>query len=93
MYNLFNTEQIVDVYNTTGRPDTDGKETTIFESDFGFISVASDYYTPQADYNHDGLNSPYELYSEYMAARAAYYNDPFHWKPGFRARVGISLKF
>ncbi|UCC12976.1 MAG: TonB-dependent receptor [candidate division WOR-3 bacterium] len=93
MYNLFNTEQIVDVYNATGRPDTDGGEVTISESDFRPISLASYYYTPQADYNHDGLNSPHELYSEYMAARSMYYNNPLHWRPGFRARVGISLKF
>jgi hypothetical protein len=93
MFNLFNTEQVISVYNTTGSPETDGKEITITVPDFGFIPMSSTYYSPQADYDHDGLNSPPELYNEYMTARAIYYNDPFHWKQGFRARFGFGLKF
>jgi len=92
-YNLFNTEQIISVYSATGKPDDDGGEASVQLQDFSSISMTSAYYTPQADYNHDGLNTPEELYSEYIAARRVYYNNPFHWNPGFRARVGIGLKF
>lgn len=93
IYNLFNTEQVTSVYNSTGKPDDDGGEASIQIQDFNFISMTSAYYTPQADYNHDGLNDPPELYEEYIKARRVYYNNPFHWNQGFRARVGIGLRF
>ncbi len=92
LYNLFNTEQIISVYSTTGEPETDGLENSILVSQFSTISILSSYYTPQADYNHDGLNSAGELWSEYIKARRFYYNNPFHWKPGFRMRVGLAIR-
>ncbi len=93
IYNLFNTDQVKEVYSSTGRPDDDGGEVEVKISGFSTISMSSAYYTPQADYNHDGLNAPDELCQEYLKARRTYYNNPFHWKPGFRARVGVALKF
>jgi outer membrane receptor protein involved in Fe transport len=93
IYNLFNTEQIIQVYNTTGEPGDDGGETGISVQDFGSISLTSAYYTPQADYNHDGLTNPSERYEEYIKARRTYYNNPFHWNPGLKARVGFGLSF
>lgn len=93
LYNLFNAQQIIKVYNTTGKPDDDGGEVSIQIQDFSTISLSSYYYTPQADYNHDGLNSPPELYEEYIKARRVFYSNPFHWKQGFRARIGIGLNF
>lgn len=93
IYNLFNTEQIIKVYTATGKPDDNGKSGSIDPSDFRFIGLNSDYYTPQADYNHDGLNSPDELANEYLLAHQYYYNNPSHWKPGFRARFGVALRF
>uniref|UniRef100_A0A7V3VU19 TonB-dependent receptor n=1 Tax=candidate division WOR-3 bacterium TaxID=2052148 RepID=A0A7V3VU19_UNCW3 len=93
IYNLFNTEQIRRVYSTTGRPDDDGQTYTVGIGQFSNISLASSYYTPQADYNHDGINSPYELREEYVKARAFYYNNPFNWNPGFRMRVGVGMSF
>jgi outer membrane receptor protein involved in Fe transport len=92
MYNLLNTEQIVQVYAATGLPSDDGGAVKTDETDFVTIPMTSAYYTPQADYNHDGLNAPSELLNEYLNARSAYYNNPFHWNPGFRMRVGIGLK-
>jgi hypothetical protein len=92
IYNLLNTEQIVQVYAGTGLPDDDGGAVTTDESDFVTISMTSAYYTPQADYNHDGLNSPGELLNEYLNARTAYYNNPFHWYPGFRMRLGVGMR-
>lgn len=93
IYNLFNTEQIISVYSTTGEPDDDGQTITVKVDQFSNISLASAYYTPQADYNHDGINNPWELRSEYIKARSFYYNNPLHWYPGFRMRVGFGLSF
>ncbi len=93
IYNLFNTEQIISVYSTTGEPDDDGQTITVKVDQFSNISLASSYYTPQADYNHDGINNPWELRSEYIKARSFYYNNPLHWYPGFRMRVGFGLSF
>lgn len=93
IYNLFNTEQITAVYATTGRPDSDGASAAIKPDNFTTVSMASASYTPQADHNHDGLNDPAELCREYIAARDFYYNNPFNWKPGFRARVGLGVRF
>jgi len=94
IYNLLNAEQITYVFSATGKPDDDGAEGTILVTDFLPISRLSSYYTPQADYNHDGLNSPVELHSEYIKARRLYmYNNPFHWRPGFRMRIGMVLRF
>jgi len=92
-YNLLNTEQIVKVYESTGEPDDDGGEISIQPQDFTSTAMLSAYYTPQADHNHDGLNTPQELYEEYIAARRTYYSNPFHWKPGFRTRIGIGFRF
>lgn len=92
--NLFNTEQINAVFSTTGKVDDDGLEGTILVSGFSSISLTSSYYTPQADYDHDGVNSAVEFRSEYIKARRFYsYDNPSRWKPGFRLRVGIGLKF
>lgn len=93
LYNLFDTEQVTSVYSTTGKPDDDGGEASIQVQDFSTIPLSSAYYTPQADYDHNGLNSPPELCGEYIDARRVYYNNPYHWKQGFRIRVGIGLDF
>jgi hypothetical protein len=92
IYNLFNTEHINTVYSTTGEPDTDGQEGTILVSNFFPISITSYFYTPQADYNHNGINEAAELHSEYIRARRASQSNPFNWGSGFRIRVGISVR-
>ena len=93
LYNLFNTEQVNAVYSTTGKPDDDGQSSTINVGQFSNISLTSAYYTPQADYDHDGINNPWELRNEYVKARSFYYNNPLHWSSGFKMRVGIGLSF
>lgn len=93
IYNLLNTEQINTVYSSTGVPDDNGGLASVLVQDFRAISMTSSYYSPQADYNHDGLNSPNELYVDYTQAHTIYYNNPFNWKPGFRARVGVGIRF
>jgi outer membrane receptor protein involved in Fe transport len=92
IYNLLNTEQITQVYAGTGLPDDDDGAVNSTEDDFRSISLTSAYYSPQADYDHNGENSPAELLNEYLNARAAYYNNPFHWNQGFRMRLGVGLK-
>ncbi|HEX7319936.1 MAG TPA: TonB-dependent receptor [bacterium] len=93
IFNLLDAEQVNSVFGTTGKVDDDGLEGTILVSGFSAITMTSSYYTPQADYNHDGVNSAPELRNEYVMARRFYtYENPFRWKPGFRMRVGIGLK-
>ena len=93
IYNLFNTEQIVDVYVTTGKPDEHGDaEPTLGQ--FTNIPFTSDRYSPQADYNHDGLLTPAEMKEEYIMARKDYYVDPEEDYNGpFRMRLGLSVGF
>ncbi|MGB9719898.1 MAG: TonB-dependent receptor [bacterium] len=90
--NLFNTKQIIDVYTTTGDPDNHGDaEPTLTQ--FGNITIASTRYSPQADYNHDGLITPPEMKTAYIATRTDYYLDPTNYNGPFRIRIGVGLGF
>jgi hypothetical protein len=90
--NLFNTKQVVRVYNTTGLPDEHGDlEPKLGQ--FDFIAIGSSYYSPQADYNHDGLITPMEMKTAYITARSDYYSDPTHYNSPFRIRLGIDIGF
>ncbi|MGQ9816422.1 MAG: TonB-dependent receptor [bacterium] len=90
--NLFNTKQITEVYVTTGDPDNHGDpEPTLTQ--FGYLSIASTRYSPQSDYNHDGLITPPEAKTAYIAARNDYYLDPTNYNGGFRVQLGIGLGF
>jgi len=90
--NLFNSSQIVDVYNTTGLPDDHGDPDTII-GQFGYRSITSDHYSPQADFDHDGLITPYEFRDDFIAARDDFYNDPTNWKNPFRFLLGVGIEF
>ncbi len=90
--NLFNTKQVIEVYPASGDPDTRGDpEPSITQ--FGYLTIASTRYSPQADYNHDGIITPHEQKKAYIAARNDYYLDPTNYKGGFRVQLGISLGF
>ncbi|MGB9721271.1 MAG: TonB-dependent receptor plug domain-containing protein [bacterium] len=52
--NIFNTRQVVYVYPTTGKPDDHGDPDPSI-GQFGWLSIASLSYSPQTDFNHDGL--------------------------------------
>ncbi|MEO0143083.1 MAG: hypothetical protein ABIL15_07005 [candidate division WOR-3 bacterium] len=89
--NLFDSKQIICVYPTTGKPDEHGD----FEppiSQFGWLSLTSFYYSPQGDYNHDGLITPVEMRDEYLKAIKDYYSNPFHYTNPFRVRLGLGLE-
>uniref|UniRef100_A0A7C4TG93 TonB-dependent receptor n=1 Tax=candidate division WOR-3 bacterium TaxID=2052148 RepID=A0A7C4TG93_UNCW3 len=90
--NLFNNKQIIDVYNTTGEPDDHGDYEPPL-SQFGYLSIANLRYSPQADFNHDGLIDPVEMKTAYIDARTDYYLDPTNYNGPFRARLGISFGF
>jgi outer membrane receptor protein involved in Fe transport len=92
VFNLFNTEQILYVYETTGKPDGHGDPEPNLD-EFGYLPMTSVYYSPQADYNHDGLISPVEHKRAYIAATKDYYENPMHYNKPFRMRFGISMKF
>jgi len=90
--NLFNTEQIREVYPTTGLADDHGDaEPTLGQ--FGYLPITSDRYSPQADYNHDGLLTPVESKADYIEARTDYYLDPRNYNGPFRIMFGASVGF
>lgn len=92
VYNLLNTRQIVEVYGTTGKPDDHGNLVPSV-SQFGYISITSPHYSPQADYNHDGLISPVEMKRAFIDARTDYYLDPTNYNGPFRIQLGIGIEF
>lgn len=92
IYNLFNTEQVIGVYETTGDPVNHGDPEPALDQ-FGYTTIASTRYSPQADFNHDGMINPYEAKQAYMAALADFYDNPRNFLPGFRARIGVGLQF
>lgn len=90
--NLFNSRQVVDVYNTTGEPDEHGFPDPLI-SQFIWIPMISSRYSPQADQDHDGLITPTEGLNDYIAARDDLYDDPTNYKRPFRIRIGIGIEF
>lgn len=92
IFNLFNTDQVIDVYVTTGLPDDHGDpEPTITQ--FVTLPMFSNRYTPQGDFNHDGLISPSEAKLDYMNALKDYYTDPRNHNNAFKVRFGIGIGF
>ena len=91
-YNLFNTEQILYVYETTGKAHDHGDPEPNLDQ-FSYLPFSSEYYSPQADYNHDGLVTPVEHKRAYIAATTDYYENPMHYNRPFRMRLGFGLKF
>jgi len=90
--NLFNTEQITNVYVTTGEADDHGdQEPTITQ--FVPISMTSDRYSPQGDFNHDGLIDPAEGKLDYMNALVDYYTNPRNYNNAFKVKFGIGIGF
>jgi outer membrane receptor protein involved in Fe transport len=92
IYNLFNTEQINNVYVTTGLPNDHGDPEPNL-SQFTSIPMSSTRYSPQADYNHDGLLTPVEMKQDYMAMIKDYYDDPTNYYAPFRIRLGVGIGF
>ncbi|UCF70346.1 MAG: carboxypeptidase-like regulatory domain-containing protein [candidate division WOR-3 bacterium] len=91
IFNLFNTTQITYVYTTTGDPDDHG-DTPPSSEPFGYTSMASLYYSPQADFDHDGLITPVEARDAYFGALMDFYNDPTNYAMPFRVRLGIGIE-
>ena len=90
--NLFNTKQVIEVYSTTGDPENHGDaEPTLTQ--FIPLSIASTRYSPQADYNHDGLITAPEMKKAYIATRTDYYLDPTNYNGPFRIQLGVGLGF
>jgi|GEM_PF-515218 len=90
--NLFNTEQIIEVHETTGHPTWHGDPEPSLDQ-FGATAMSSTRYSPQSDFNHDGLVTPVEAKVSYMDAQRDYYFDARNYLPGFRARFGVGLTF
>ena len=63
-------------------------------SDFDdFLSFESNYYSPAADANHDGLITPIEDYESYLAIRQATDDEIHAYSPPRRARIGFSVSY
>jgi outer membrane cobalamin receptor len=63
-------------------------------SDFDdFISIASDYYSPPADANHDGVVTPLEDYESYVAIREATDDYVHSQSAPRRVRFGITMNY
>ncbi|HID32913.1 MAG TPA: hypothetical protein EYP24_06005, partial [bacterium (Candidatus Stahlbacteria)] len=92
VYNLFNTEQWLDVYPSSGEPDWDGKEFTpgMF---IGKLTVFDRDYHPSADADHDGYITNVEYFEAYMRARKDILDDPANYGPPRIIRFGVELSF
>ena len=90
--NLFNTEQIIEVHETTGHPTNHGDPEPSLDQ-FQNTAISSLYYTPQADYNHDGLITQREVKADYMDMLSDYYHDVRNYLPGFKMRLGLGITF
>ncbi|UCG92619.1 MAG: TonB-dependent receptor [candidate division WOR-3 bacterium] len=90
--NLFNTEQVTNVYPTTGDPMNHGDPEPRL-SQFSSLSILSSRYSPQGDFNHDGLMTREERKEDYMLAISDYYRDPRNYFNGFRMRFGVGIGF
>jgi len=92
IYNLFNTEQVLYVYSTTGRPDDHGDREPSLDQ-FTDISISSYDYSPQVDHNHDGLATRAEYKQEWMAMLADYYENPMYYRGSLRVQLGVGIEF
>jgi outer membrane receptor protein involved in Fe transport len=90
--NLFNTEQVIDVYTTTGKPADHGDPEPGL-GQFGIVTITSTRYSPQADYNHDGIITQSEYQVEYIAAQQDYYDDPTNYNGPFQVQLGVGIGF
>jgi outer membrane receptor protein involved in Fe transport len=90
--NVFNTEQVAEVYPTTGLADDHGDPEPSM-GQFGNIPLSSTRYSPQADFNHDGLINPVEMKHAYIAAQKDFYNDPTNYLNPLRVQLGVGLSF
>ncbi len=92
LLNLFNSDQIIEVHETTGDPFDHGDPEPSLDQ-FGYTSMASSRYSPQSDFNHDGLIDPREAKQSYIDCQNDYWTDARNYYPGFRARFGVGFMF
>ncbi len=90
--NVLDRKNVTYVYSTTGEPDDDGS--VIRESDFSEIPIGSPYYDMRRDLNQDGLQSQYESYITYLAARDdESILSPFHYSSPRTITFGMEIHF
>jgi outer membrane receptor protein involved in Fe transport len=92
LLNLFNSDQIIEVHETTGEAFDHGDPEPSLDQ-FGYTSMASSRYSPQSDFNHDGLVDPREAKESYIDCQKDYWADARNYYPGFRARFGVGFMF
>jgi len=90
--NVFNSKQIINVYPTTGDPENHGDPEPLV-SQFDYLTLTSSRYSPQTDFNHDGVASPNEFKKTYLAARTDYYSNPLNYNGPFKVQFGVGIGF
>ncbi len=58
-----------------------------------YITLQSEYYSPAADADHDGMISPYEDYLSYVAVREATDDIVHAYSEPRRARIGVAISY
>jgi hypothetical protein len=89
--NLFNTRQILNVYDATGEPDDPGYPLPSVDQ-FSYVSILNERYSPQADFNHDGLMTATERRDDYVGAIGDLHQDPTNYGSPLRVRLGIGIE-
>lgn len=89
IYNLFNVQNIIDVYPRTGLPDKDGTVIGTISS----RSKSTEEYVPHRDLNHDGIIDSDEARATYLDARAERTKDPLNYGAPRIVRIGLELLF
>ncbi|KPK62833.1 hypothetical protein AMJ83_09500 [candidate division WOR_3 bacterium SM23_42] len=90
--NLFNTTQVTNVHETSGDPDWAGDDEPPLDQ-FTVLTIAETRYSPQADYNHDGLITRVERKQDYLIATRDFYRCPINYNDGFKALFGVGIGF
>ncbi|NIA22923.1 MAG: hypothetical protein GWP03_01995 [Proteobacteria bacterium] len=89
--NLFNTKNVLDVYETTGKPDDDGVVITEINSDSIYYKYGDANYSLLADRNGDGYINGHEIYLANLEGHHDLVNRPDYLGTQRRILIGIQL--
>ncbi len=90
--NLFNTEQVLAVYETSGDAVNHGDPEPELDA-FTVLTLSSPRYSPQGDFNHDGVMSRVEEKTAEMQALTDFYDNPRNFYGPFKVQLGAGISF
>lgn len=91
--NLFNIKNVVDVYVTTGLPDTDGLTETWNVNSYTESNIGDPVYDVRRDLDKDGTVTSEEWYTVAVAAYEDQLNDPFNYSTPRVVTIGLEFSF